>query len=103
MNTSAKFDEIKDKLEAELDDWQTKLDEARVQLKLGGMEAEDKLRPYIEQLEDEMDKAKGKWEELEQASENSWAEIKLGLDMSIDSMKEAFSNAKKHFTGDKAG
>ena len=102
MNKPTKFDEIRDKLEAELDDWQTRIDEARVQLKLGGMEAEEKLQPYIEQLEKELDEAKGKWAELEQASEKSWADIKLGLDISMDSMKEAFSNAKKHFTGNKA-
>jgi len=101
MNESTKLDELKSKLEAELASWQTKIDEARVQLELGSKDAEDKIRPYISQLEDEMEQAKDKWGQLEEASENSWADIKSGLDLSMDAMKEAFSSAKKHFTSDK--
>jgi len=101
MNESTKLDELKSKLDAELSSWQTKIDEARVQLELGSKDAEDKIRPYINKLENEMDQAKEKWAQLEEASEHSWAEIKSGLDVSMDAMKEAFSSAKKHFTGDK--
>lgn len=101
MNESSKMNEMKAQLEKELDKWQTKIDEARVQLNLGGKEAEDKIQPYLDQLDNEMFKAKEKWAELEDASENSWADIKVGLDSSVDSMKEAFANAKKHFSSDK--
>ena len=101
MNESTKLNEIKSKLEAELASWQTKIDEARVQLELGSKDAEDKIRPYINKLENEMDEAKDKWAQLEEASEHSWADIKSGLDLSMDAMKEAFSSAKKHFNGDK--
>ena len=101
MNESTKLDELKSKLETELAGWQTKIDEARVQLELGSKDAEDKIRPYINQLEDEMEQAKDKWAQLEEASEHSWADIKSGLDLSMDAMKEAFSSAKKHFNSDK--
>lgn len=101
MNDSSKMNEMKAQLEKELDKWQTKIDEARVQLNLGGKEAEDKIQPYLDQLDNEMFKAKEKWAELEDASENSWEDIKVGLDSSVDSIKEAFSNAKKHFSSDK--
>lgn len=92
---------MKAQLEQELAKWQTKIDEARVQLNLGGMEAEEKIQPYLDQLENEMLNAKGKWAELEEATENSWADIKVGLDSSVDAMKAAFSKAKKHFPDDK--
>ena len=101
MNESSKMNEMKAELEQELAKWQTKIDEARVQLKLGGMEAEQKIQPWLDQLENEMSKAKEKWAELEDASENSWEDIKVGLDSSVDSMKEAFANARKHFSGNK--
>lgn len=101
MNESSKMNEAKALLEQELAKWQTKIDEARVQLNLGGKEAEEKIQPYLNQLENEMLKAKDKWAELEDASEHSWADIKVGLDSSVDAMKEAFSNAKKHFSEDK--
>ena len=101
MNESTKLDELKAQLEAELASWQTKIDEARVQLDLGSKDVEDKLKPYIKQLENEMGEAKDKWAKLEEASEHSWEDIKSGLDLSIDAMKEAFSSAKKHFSTDK--
>jgi len=101
MSESTKMEDLKTQLEAELASWQTKIDEARIQLELGSKEAEDKIRPYIKQLENEMGEAKGKWAQLEEASEHSWEDIKAGLDLSIDAMKEAFSSAKKHFSSDK--
>ena len=101
MNDSTKLDEVKSRLEAELASWQTRIDEARVQLELGSKDAEEKIRPYISQLENEMGQAKDKWAQLEEASEHSWEDIKSGLDLSMDAMKEAFSSAKKHFSGDK--
>jgi predicted nucleic acid-binding Zn-ribbon protein len=97
MNDSGKLGEMKAQLAQELAKWQEKIDEARVQLNLGGKEVEEKIQPYLEQLENEMQKAKEKWSELEGATESSWADIKAGLDSSVDAMKEAFSNAKKHF------
>ena len=103
MNESTKLDEMKTQVETELAGWQTKIDEARVQLDLGSKDVEDKLQPYIKQLENEMDQAKEKWAQLEEASEHSWEDIKSGLDLSIDAMKEAFSSAKKHFSSDKTG
>lgn len=101
MNESTKVDTIKVQLEEELAKWQTKIDEARVQLNLGSKDAEDKLRPYINQLDNEMSQAKEKWAQMEEASENSWEDIKQGLDTSVDAMNEAFSQAKKHFSSDK--
>ena len=101
MNESTKLNELKAQLEAELASWQTKIDEARVQLDLGSKEVEDKLKPYVKQLENEMGEAKEKWAQLEKASEHSWEDIKSGLDLSMDAMKEAFSSAKKHFSSDK--
>ncbi|MGB5289984.1 MAG: hypothetical protein WBN41_00860, partial [Lysobacterales bacterium] len=91
MNESTNLDKLKAQLDAELASWQTKIDEARVQLELGSKEAEDKIRPYIKQLENEMGEAKEKWAQLEEASEHSWEDIKSGLDLSMDAMKEAFS------------
>ena len=103
MNESTKLHDIKTQLETELANWQTKIDEARVQLDLGSKDVVDKLQPHIEQLENEMDEAKAKWSQLIDASDHSWADIKSGLDLSIDAMKEAFSSASKHFTNDKTG
>ena len=101
MNESTRMNELKAQLETELASWQTKIGEARVQLDLGSKEAKDKLQPYIKQLESEMDQAKEKLAQLDDAAEHSWADIKSGLGLSIETMKEAFSSAQKHFSSDK--
>ena len=102
MTESTKIDDLKAQLEQEMAKWQTKIDEAKLQLQLGSMDAEDKIRPHVEQLEKEMDEAKVKWAQLEQASEHSWSDLKEGLDLSVEAMKDAFSKASKHFSDDKS-
>ena len=89
---------IKEDLGKEIDKWQSKIDEARLQMHLGVQEAEDKLKPHVEQLEEEMDKAKDKMKELEKSSEGAWGEIKEGIESSVDVMKMAFESAQEHFT-----
>ena len=65
MNESTKLNEMKTQLKGELAKWQTKIDEARIQLNLGGKEAKEKIQPHLDQLENEMYKAKDKWADLE--------------------------------------
>jgi hypothetical protein len=45
--------------------------------------------------------ARKKWEEIDDASEDAWDDIKEGLQSSFKSMSEAFAKAKKHFKEDK--
>ena len=101
MSNSENMDKLKAQLEEEMAKWQTQIDEAKVQANLVGMEAAEKLRPHIESLEQEMYRAKNKLADFESASEKSWTDVKAGLDLSVEAMKEAFANAKKHFDSDK--
>ena len=41
---------LKAELEEELAKWQTKYDEAKVQLHLGAKDAQDKLQPHVDKL-----------------------------------------------------
>ena len=47
MTESTKIDELKAQLEQEMAKWQTKIEEAKLQLQLGSMDAEDKIRPHL--------------------------------------------------------
>ena len=92
---------IKEQLEKELETWQTKMDEAKVQMHLGMKDAEDKIKPHVERLDQELNEARSKAEELGKSSGDAWEEVKEGLESSIDIMKMAFDSAQKHFTKDK--
>jgi len=89
---------VKEQLQAELDKWQTKMDEAKLQLHLGAKDAQDRLQPHIDQLELEMDKAKQRLKELESSSDSAWDEIKGGFSLSLKAMERAFDRAQQHFT-----
>ena len=92
---------IKDQLEKELSKWQTKMDEAKVQMHVGVKDAEDQIKPHVERLDQEMTQAKIKLEELGKSSEGAWEDLKTGVEGSIDIMKVAFESAQEHFTKDK--
>jgi len=62
---------VQSELEKEMAKWRTKMDEAKVQLHLGAKEAQDKIQPYVDQLEQELAEANKKWKELETATESA--------------------------------
>ena len=92
---------VKQQLNDKLANLQTKIDEAKVQMHLGAKDTQDKIQPYVDELEQELAQAKKQWDQLEDASEGAWADIQSGLSKSIKSMEIAFDKAKKHFPGDK--
>jgi len=97
MENSTEKNKVKEQLKEEISKWQTKIDEAKLQVHLGAKEAQDKIDPYIEELELKYEQAKKKWEEIDDASENAWEDIKEGFQASFKSMSEAFNKAKEHY------
>ena len=79
--------------------WETKIDEARVQMDLGGKEAMDKMQPHIDELEEGLNQAKNQWQEFANSSEGAWDDIQKGMSDSMKSMQDAISKATKNFTG----
>ena len=79
---------LKEELEEELAQWQTKMDEAKVQLHLGAKDAQDKLQPHVDKLEQELEEAKQHWQQVEEASEKSLKDIEKGMRISITAMKK---------------
>jgi len=88
---------VKEQLQAELANLQSIVDEVKLQMNLGAKEAQDKIQPHLEELEQELRQAKEKWNEFESSSESAWEDIQTGLRKSLKSMQQAFEKAKKHF------
>jgi hypothetical protein len=88
---------VKEQLQTELANLQPLVDEVKLQMQLGAKEAQDKIKPYLEELEEELTQAKEKWDQFEDSSENAWEDIREGLSKSLKSMQQAFEKAKKHF------
>lgn len=86
-----------EKVEAELSEWQTKVDEAKLQLHLGAKEVQDKLQPHVDELEQELSQAQAQWQQLQDSAEGAWENIEHGVSLSMKAMQKAFDKAKKHF------
>lgn len=88
---------VKEKLQAELENLESIVDEVKLQMHLGAKEAQDMMQPHLDRLEDELRQAKEKWDQFENSSESAWEDIQTGLSKSMKSMQQAFEKAKKHF------
>ena len=81
--------------------WETKIDEARVQMDLGSKDAMDKMQPHLDQLEEGLNQAKEQWQNFANSSEGAWENIQEGMSDSLKSMQEAITKATENFTGKK--
>ena len=85
MNEQEDKQTLKDQLKEEMAKWQTKMDEAKVQIHLGTKEAQEKIEPYVEKLEQELSQAKKQLQQLESDSKSAWQEVQRGLKLSFKS------------------
>ena len=84
-------------LEPEINQWQAKIDAAKLQMHLGAKEAREKLRPHIERLEQDLGRVKASWAQLEESSENAWKDTQHGLRISLLALQRSYDKAKQHF------
>ena len=80
---------VKEQLQTELSNLESLVDEVKLQMHLGAKEAQDKIKPYLAELEEELSQAKEKWDQFENSSENAWEDIRDGLSKSVQSMQQA--------------
>jgi hypothetical protein len=84
-------------IKPEIDHWQARIDAAKLQMHLGAKEARDKLRPYVEKLEQDLGRVKASWAQLEESSENAWKDTQHGLRISLLALRRSYDKSKQHF------
>jgi len=86
-----------DKMEAQLREWQAKIDVLKA--KADKAEAEQRAKYYerIEKLRAKKKAADAKFAELRQAGEGAWEDIKAGMEKAWDDLKLSVEKAKKKF------
>jgi predicted nucleic acid-binding Zn-ribbon protein len=95
--TQVKKQTLAEQLNEEMKKWQTKIDEAKVQLHLGAKEVRDEIQPHVDKLEQEFNQANEQWQELENATESALGDIHRGLKGSLKTMQKSFEKAQQHF------
>ena len=90
-------DEYVRKMQAKLDEWNKEID--RLTAKAGEVTA-DLKKEYSEQIEILKAKqavARQKIEELQQAGESAWVDLKSGIELAWTAMGEAIDSARSRF------
>lgn len=81
----------------EMQNWRTRLDELRVQARLGQAEMRQVVQPEIEKIEQELRKVEEQAKQLQSASDNALDDIKRGVDTALKAIQESFGKASSQF------
>ena len=84
-------------MKSEMQNWQSKLDELKIQANLGKTELRDAIQPAIENIERELGKLGKRMKEFQEASEDALEHIKAGVNTALDAIKKSFQEAYSHF------
>ncbi len=85
------------KMQAQLDVWQADVEKLNARASLASANAQLELNREINALKGNLELGKSRLAEIEDASEEAWESIKVGVDSAWDSLKVAFSDAKAKF------
>ena len=87
----------KQKIEAELELAQAKLAEFKAQAKSSAADARIKNAKQVDELEQKIIATKGKLKELGEASDDSWEQLKVGVESAWGALSTAIRNAAAKF------
>lgn len=94
---SAKEAYIK-KLRANLDEWRADIIKLKAQAERAESEAQLSYYKEIEELRTRQEEARDKLDELREASDDAWEDMKIGLDKAWDDINQAMKRAVSRFS-----
>lgn len=84
-------------MQAQLDEWKQKADEAKNTAAERGEDFMQRLRPDLDKLSDKYEEAKYKLELLRMSSEDAWGEMRDGFEKAFDVFKDSVNKAFSKF------
>ena len=93
----AKKDEYREKLNAQLDKYEERLDALQAQGAVMTQEAKNELEEKLEMLRREKETLQQKADELESKSGKAWEDAKAGVDKAMEDLNAAFEQAVSRF------
>ena len=85
------------KMQAKLDEWDANIDALKAKASKANADAQIELNTQIDDLKSERNEMKQKYEELKDAGEDAWKDIRDGAEAAWDRVTLSFKNAKDHF------
>jgi len=90
-------EKLTEMIKNEMQIWHTRVDELKVQAKLGQSELNEILQPEINKIEQEMGKLEQRVKQLQSTSEGALDDIKHGADIALKEIQQSFEKASSHF------
>lgn len=85
------------KKQAQLDEWQSEIDQLKAKASCFSADAQLALNPHIEKLDDMLVQGKAKLAKIANASEDALESVVENVDSAWESMKSTFSDAADKF------
>ena len=82
------------KIDAQLKEWQAKIDEARAKGEQQTADARIEYQKQIGEMESRMDAVRAKLDELKKASSDSWEDLKTNIDRATRDMGDKLDQFK---------
>lgn len=85
------------KLKAQLDEWKTEIDNLKARADKAEADVQLEYYKQIESLREKQETARNKLHELENASEDAWEDLKAGIEIARDDLRDAIKSATSRF------
>jgi len=93
----SKKEAYQQKIEAQLNEWKADIDKLKSRADQANASAQVGLYEQIDELKAKREAVAKKFEELRNASDEAWEDVKSGLDLAKESLSEAMSSASDRF------
>ncbi|MEJ2587805.1 MAG: hypothetical protein P8165_09565 [Deltaproteobacteria bacterium] len=94
---STQRDAYVERLKAQLDEWNAELDKLEAQARKADAEERIRYESRIQALRQKEEKARETLEQILQAKDDAWMDLKHGLESAWSSLKSSLSEAKSEF------
>ncbi|MCK5779202.1 MAG: coiled coil domain-containing protein [Rhodospirillales bacterium] len=85
------------KVQAQLDEWSAEIDKLRAKADKADADAQIALNREIDDLRDKKNQAREKLDELSDASEGAWEDLKTGIESASNQLGQALRSAQSRF------
>ena len=85
------------KVQAQLDEWSAEIDKLRAKADKADADAQIALNREIDDLRDKKNQAREKLDELSDASEGAWEDLKTGIEAASNQLGQALRSAQSRF------
>jgi hypothetical protein len=85
------------KLEAQLDEWGVEIDKLQAKASEASADAQSELEKQVHDLRDQEADAREKLDELSEAGEDAWQDVRGGVEQAWNSLGDAIQRAADRF------